>query len=71
MIWPLNLQNRAPLRGLVMKSPIMSPVRHQTNDTSTLLMQLVIKKYQILMCFTCLLHEAFPLFSKRIPLLLS
>ncbi len=34
-------------------------------------MRLVIKKYQILTCFICLLLKAFPFFSKRIVLLLS
>ena len=34
-------------------------------------MQSVIKKYQILTCFICLLLKAFPFFSKRIALLLS
>jgi hypothetical protein len=57
MIWSLNFQNRAPCSGLVMKSLIMSLVRHQTNNTLPLSTQLVKKKYQILMCFIWLLLE--------------
>jgi hypothetical protein len=68
MIWSLNLRNKAPCRGLVMKSLIMSLVRHQTNDTSPLSMRSVIKKYRILTCFVRLLLEAFPFFSKKIAL---
>jgi hypothetical protein len=55
MIWSLNFRNRAPCQGLVMKSPIMSPVGHQTNDTSPLSMRSVIKKYRILTCFVATL----------------
>ena len=71
IIWSQNFLNRAPWSGLVIKSPIMSPVGHQTTFTLPPLTRLVIKKYRMLMCFVCLLLKAFPFFSIRIVLLLS
>ena len=54
-----------------MKSRIISPVGHHTNDTSPCETLLVIMKYRIFMCLMRLLLEAFTFLSRRIELLLS
>ena len=70
MIWSLNLWYKASWSGLVMKSPVMYPVGHHTNDKSPCVTLLVIKKYRIFMCLVRLLLKTFPFFSKRIELLM-
>ena len=57
IIWSLNRRNGEPWRGLVQKSPVISPVGHHFTSTSPLFTRSVTKKYRIFMCLVRLPEE--------------
>ena len=65
MIWSLKFLNISPWRGLVMQSPIISSVGHQTTETSPFLTLSVINKDQMLILFVPFHERSLPIFLRK------